>query len=150
MNTIEDNDFAGERYALSERGISFKKEFIYYLKGINAFNKRIHKIYSITDPRDAIVFYIGCTIRPIHLRMYEHLMSLHCFNYVGKTKRFRELIESGRYPIIDVLYEVKDKTSARIAEKYITNYMNNYGHIHHELSNVSGRDNVTERINLAR
>ena len=150
MDIIEEDDFSGERYALSDFGILVKREYLSYLKGIKSFNKRVHKIYSITDPRDWTVFYIGCTVRPIHLRMYEHLMSLHCFNYIGRTKRFRELIESGKYPTIDVLYEVKDKTSARIAEKYITHYVNNYGHINHDLTNVVGRDNVTERVNLAR
>ena len=133
---------------LSEKAKSNQKGILLGLRGNGFYNKRIHKVYSIADPMTGIVFYIGCTVRPLHIRFREHFRETG--GHYKKAILIREILESGRSPRIKVLYYIKSKTNARIAEKYITNYISKYGHLEHDLSNVIGINNVSEKINLAR
>lgn len=115
------------------------------LKRNKKFNQRVHKIYGLIDPRSNTIFYIGCTSIPMHERLYQHFVDSGTFT--PKYKVLKSLLINDIYPEVKVFYFIDDKYTARIIEKYITNFLatNNYNI---DLCNKVGMGYVTTNVNL--
>ena len=117
-----------------------------YLQENDSYNERIYKIYALIDPGDMTIFYIGCTISPLHIRMSQHIYDI---SNGGKTKMIKKILNENSFPVIRILYKIQDKTKARIAEKYITHFLM-HNKLKVDLKNMHGSNNISEKINLAR
>lgn len=117
-----------------------------FLKNNEFYNERIYKIYALIEPSTNTIFYIGCTIAPLHIRMSQHILD---FTNPGKTKILTNLIQNGSFPGVRILYKISDKTKAKIAEKYLTHFLK-HNKLKIDLKNMHAIKNISENINLAR
>lgn len=81
-------------------------------------------IYTLTDPRDQQVRYVGQSANPAQ-RMVQHLNSEHNVR-PGKEVWFKELLQSNLVPTMAIVDKAKTKSEARTLEAYwILHHLNN-------------------------
>lgn len=84
-----------------------------------------YKIYSLTDPRDQSIRYIGCTCQALYMRLQTHLSDVRHptnsnLNINGKRYLWiKELLDSNIKPIINLIEIVGfDKSLAKERERH--------------------------------
>jgi len=116
----------------------------------SAFNNDKHKVYGMFDPRDDTLFYIGCTKVPMHTRFCQHLCAYYTRRGILKTERVKCILKDNQFPYIKIFYTFEDKLKARIAEKFITNFVARHvkdGKIH-LLNSINIGECISEEINM--
>jgi hypothetical protein len=68
------------------------------------------KIYCLIDPNTENVFYVGATIKPLKLRLSQHL-SRKAYSYPGSPEWYKIILiedirKAGKLPVIQLLKEV--------------------------------------------
>ncbi len=104
---------------------------------------RTYTVYTLIDPRDNSVRYVGITERPINKRPAGHLLG----NDGNKTKLawISELDQLGISPIIRPLEHVKDRKETLEREQYWIHYFLSLGA---PLSNIMGNPSATVSLRL--
>lgn len=122
-----------------------ESEWSKYVKPLDTpYNISKHKIYGLIDPDTETCFYIGVTRTSMVLRFSGHLSDLHITPRSGlKKRKIDELLKSGKYPIIKIFYEIEDRKTARLVEKYLIHFLVNLEH-KIELLNYSNKNFVSE------
>jgi hypothetical protein len=64
---------------------------------------RLTIIYTLTDPSNGEVFYVGRTDRPLAERLREHLRPTKKRQKTKKEKRLAKIVKAGQLPIITEL-----------------------------------------------
>lgn len=89
----------------------------------NNMTERLFQIYTLTDPRDRKVRYVGCTVNP-KARLTTHL-NIQANTVNKKELWLLELKALGYKPELDVVFTTTDFTEAANAEvKYFELYDN--------------------------
>jgi mRNA deadenylase 3'-5' endonuclease subunit Ccr4 len=93
---------------------------------------KLIKIYSLSDPRTGLPFYVGATSKNLEHRLYAHCF---CFaktdkpGMISRRKIFvKDMIKSGYKPTITLLQEVK-KAEVDKLERYYYNLFTEDGYI---------------------
>ena len=108
------------------------------------YNSRKHKIYIISDPENGNIFYVGCTVDMLYKRMIAHITGQPTQSGREKHAVLHSILDKGQFPNVEVIYYFEDKTKARIAEKFIINFVFHYGS-RCNLLNVINTVTVTEK-----
>lgn len=71
-----------------------------------------YKIYKLIDPRDNSIKYVGITEKSIYQRLVTHLSEIYTRKRILSFKNnwLKDLIENGKFPLIELLEETDDKT----------------------------------------
>lgn len=73
-------------------------------------------IYSLEDPRNGLIRYVGQTIKTLEERLYQHLQVDDKTNS-HKSQWIKQLLKLNLKPVISLIEEVEEK-DWRNAEKY--------------------------------
>lgn len=109
----------------------------------------MYKVYSLADPRDGKVRYIGCTRRKtLGLRLGNHLreaLNPRSLYYEVKRNRWiREVHEAGHRPLIALIAEFPTQESGWAAEKFFIASLR--GQLVNETSGGPGVPNPSEDV----
>ncbi len=90
-----------------------------------------YKVYSLKNPKDMQIVYIGCTGKPLLLRLAGHIQA--SFKETEKVKNrkkcewVQELIKNNTIPVIELIEEFKDRNVAFNREKFFINWYKEKG-----------------------
>ena len=81
-------------------------------------------IYSLKDPRDGTVRYIGQTRRGLAARLKQHLVWARKYpgSSVEKGTWLRELVAAGLSPVVELITEVPDDQADDVEISYIRHF----------------------------
>jgi len=133
-------------YDYPELKINEIKEFI-ELKNNDSMNQRINKIYGLIDPRDNTLFYIGCTIVRMHIRLSAHFNENTHMRTVKKDILY-DIVLNGYFPKVEIFYRIEDKYTARIIEKFITNFTIQNKYNSKLVNSIGSSKNITTKVNI--
>ncbi len=81
------------------------------LFSLNNGYKTVHKIYSLINPINNSVFYVGCTGKTLKERLAFHLSAARSEPGSYKKRAYiNSIINSGYIPVIKILQEVESTT----------------------------------------
>ena len=108
-------------------------------QGFVKMDKKLYRFYKLTDPRDNSIRYIGQTIRPLRIRLYEHyykeLEDNTATNPGQRIVWLRELKSIKLSPYIELIEELElSKEEAVIHEIQWIHY---YWKLGHPLTNTT-------------
>jgi predicted GIY-YIG superfamily endonuclease len=105
----------------------------------------IYSIYTLSDPRDGIVFYVGITNGPLSKRLYGHTVGKITYK-TPKDGYVRMIQEDGAEPAINCIDSICDnKEDALILEMYWINKLRAAGH---PLQNIRMKYSVKAKMAL--
>lgn len=76
-----------------------------------------HRIYVLMHPLSKNVIYVGCTERPLEVRLRYHIIA--AYKEAGSMKKhgfIREMVNAGIYPTIHLVEEVVTKKLKEISK----------------------------------
>ena len=77
-------------------------------------------IYTLTNPVDGLIFYVGATTRPLNRRLSQHISD--CKNVI-----FHRLKKAGIRPIIEELERCEGYLAPMYTERYWIQQMKTWG-----------------------
>lgn len=100
-----------------------KGEYMEHIKTLPSYNDARYKIYTLTNPMNDEIFYIGCTKSTLHQRLCSHILGFGFCGLKRKTEIIRDIVSNGYVPIINPCYWIESKEEAQLIEKHLINFV---------------------------
>lgn len=111
----------------------------------------LYKIYTLTDPRTDLVFYVGMVDSTLNSRLSQHVGDCQILR-TEKDKFIFQMIKEGFAPVISLIEEVSENRKQALSEeqKWIFYYLNRG----YNLLNIRGnplrkqKKRISKRFNI--